>query len=105
MGACRSMAPVSAERVQFRIHGEHPPRAVEFDPAWRAVYLRLRDGDVVRSEELAEGVVLDRGAAGEILGVEIVGLGVARCEAVLRDLRSAYLEQAPELASVEVVAA
>lgn len=99
------MGTVKQEPVEFRIHGPRPPCAVEFDPEWRAVYLRLREGAVSRSEEIADGVVLDRGQGDVILGIEIVGLGVERCASVLRDLREAYLAEAPELGAVEVVAA
>lgn len=60
---------------------------------------------VDRSEEVAEGVVIDRGSDDAIVGIEIVGLGAARCAQVLADPRRAYLDEAPELASVEVVAA
>lgn len=99
------MGVVDEQRVEFRIQGPRPPLTVEFDPRWRAVYLRFHDGEVLRSEEVQGGVVLDRGRDDRILGVEIVGLGAERCAAVLEALRRVYLREAPALAAVEVVAA
>jgi uncharacterized protein YuzE len=40
-----------------------------------ALYLRLDESVVTESEELQPGVVLDYDAGGQVVGVEILGLG------------------------------
>lgn len=39
-----------------------------------ALYLRLDDSEIVESEEVAHGVVLDYNDKNELVGVEILGL-------------------------------
>ncbi len=47
---------------------------LEIDPHASAAYLRLAAGDVVRSITVAPGVVVDLGAGGEAVGVELLGV-------------------------------
>lgn len=47
---------------------------LQLDAAADAAYLRLLETDVVESEEVAPGVVLDFDAEGAVVGVEVVGL-------------------------------
>lgn len=49
----------------MRLHVDH-----EAD----ALYLRLDEGRVLESEQVAPGVVLDYNAEGQVVGVEILGL-------------------------------
>ena len=44
----------------------------EYDRDVDAAYLTLARGKVVESDEVSPGVVLDRGARGQILGIEIL---------------------------------
>ena len=46
--------------------------SLEFDPEANALYLRLGEGKVVRSEPVSETVILDLGEGGEVLGIEIL---------------------------------
>lgn len=39
-----------------------------------ALYFRLDDSEIVESEEVSPGLVLDYNPAGEVVGVEILGL-------------------------------
>lgn len=39
-----------------------------------ALYLRLDDSDIVESEEVKDGIILDYNAAGQVVGVEILYL-------------------------------
>jgi len=44
---------------------------IRYDRAADAVYVRLSDGRVARSEEVEEGIIVDYDADGRVLGVEI----------------------------------
>jgi uncharacterized protein YuzE len=39
-----------------------------------ALYLRLDDSEIIESEEVKDGIILDYNAAGQIVGVEILYL-------------------------------
>jgi len=39
-----------------------------------ALYLRLDDSEIVESEEVKDGIVLDYNAVGQVIGVEILYL-------------------------------
>ena len=45
---------------------------IRYDRAADAVYVRLSDGRVARSEEVEEGIIVDYDADGRVLGVEIL---------------------------------
>ena len=50
--------------------------SIQIDPRHRALYIYLRPiraGGVTKTEQLAEGLMADLGANGEILGVEVLG--------------------------------
>lgn len=36
------------------------------------MYIKLKDGPFARSEEIKEGIILDLGPKGELLGIEIL---------------------------------
>lgn len=45
---------------------------IEYDQQADAMYIRLRSGTVVESEEVRPGVVFDFDADGKVLGIEMV---------------------------------
>ena len=47
---------------------------VQYDPSADAMYIRLADGEVVDSDEVRDGVVLDYDASGRVLGIEVLNL-------------------------------
>ena len=47
---------------------------IEFDPVVDALYVRLTDQDIIESEEVQPGVILDFDAAGEVVSVEILSV-------------------------------
>jgi uncharacterized protein YuzE len=57
-----------------------------------ALYLRLDESRILESEEVSPGVVLDFNEAGQVVGVEVLGL-LARSPGI--DLARIVLETAP----------
>ena len=47
---------------------------IEFDPVVDALYVRLTDQDIIESEEVQPGVILDFDASGKVVGVEILSV-------------------------------
>ncbi|MGC9523727.1 MAG: DUF2283 domain-containing protein [Anaerolineae bacterium] len=45
---------------------------ITLDPKADAVYIRLQEGEFVANREVAEGVILDIGENGVVLGIEIL---------------------------------
>ncbi len=45
---------------------------INYDPRADALYIKLADGEFAENREPVEGLVLDVGAGGEILGIEIL---------------------------------
>ena len=45
---------------------------IEYDPKADAMYIRLAAGEVVDSDEVRPGVVLDLDAQGRVLGIEML---------------------------------
>ncbi|MEK7241785.1 MAG: DUF2283 domain-containing protein [Planctomycetota bacterium] len=45
---------------------------ITYDPQADAMYIKLKEGQFARNEEVKEGVVLDLGPKGELLGIEIL---------------------------------
>ena len=45
---------------------------IEYDQLADAMYIRLREGDSVESEEIQENMILDFDAEGHVLGIEII---------------------------------
>ncbi len=39
-----------------------------------ALYVRLDDGEIVESEEVSEGIILDFNAQGKVIGIEMLFL-------------------------------
>ena len=46
--------------------------SVEFDPEVSAMYLRLKEGKVTKSEPIADNIVVDLDENGEVVGIEIL---------------------------------
>lgn len=44
----------------------------KYDPEADALYLRLADANIVESEEVRPGIVLDLDADGRVVGIEIL---------------------------------
>ncbi|RLI09921.1 DUF2283 domain-containing protein, partial [Candidatus Bathyarchaeota archaeon] len=45
---------------------------VKYDRAADSLYIKLKEGKVVESDEVAPGVILDFDEEGEVVGMEIV---------------------------------
>jgi uncharacterized protein YuzE len=45
---------------------------VEYDPAANAAYIRFSSEQVLESEEVADGIVLDYDTEGHIVGMEVL---------------------------------
>ncbi|MBI2908158.1 MAG: DUF2283 domain-containing protein [Chloroflexi bacterium] len=52
-----------------------------------ALYLRLDESAIVESEEVKPGLIVDYDANGNVVGVEILGLGKRVPESMLRSLQ------------------
>jgi uncharacterized protein YuzE len=46
----------------------------QYDPRADALYITLSKGAVIDSDEVCDGVVLDYGADGRVLGIEVLNL-------------------------------
>ncbi|MBI4287875.1 MAG: DUF2283 domain-containing protein [Chloroflexi bacterium] len=44
------------------------------DPEADALYLKLKEGKVAKTEELADGIIVDLDEAGAVLGIEVLWL-------------------------------
>jgi len=58
----------------FRSQVESRPMKVRYDQAADAVYVRLDDSEVVESEEVQPGLVVDFNRDNQIVGIEILGV-------------------------------
>jgi len=47
---------------------------LKVDPEAAALYLRLDDSQIIESEEVAPGIVLDYSGQNQVVGVEILGV-------------------------------
>ena len=45
---------------------------ITYDPEADAMYIKLKEGQFARNEEIKEGIILDLGPEGELLGIEIL---------------------------------
>ncbi|RLE81578.1 MAG: DUF2283 domain-containing protein [Thermoprotei archaeon] len=45
---------------------------ISYDPEADALYIKLKDDKVLKSEEAKEGVIVDLNKQGEIIGIEIL---------------------------------
>jgi uncharacterized protein YuzE len=46
--------------------------SVEFDPKVNAMYIRLKEGKISKSEPLADNIVVDLDEKGEVVGIEVL---------------------------------
>jgi len=53
---------------------------VKYDRAADSLYIKLKEGKVVESDEVAPGVILDFDEKGEVIGVEIVEFSKRRID-------------------------
>ncbi len=53
---------------------------VKYDKVADALYIRLRDGKVVESDEVAPGIVVDLNENNEIVGIEILWVSKRRLD-------------------------
>jgi len=47
---------------------------IQIDGEASSVYLRLRDGRVARTDEVAPGILLDYDDQGRVVGIELIGV-------------------------------
>jgi uncharacterized protein YuzE len=52
-----------------------------------ALYLRLDDSEIVESEEVSPGVVLDFNAQNQVVGIEMLGLSLRTPQLNLQELQ------------------
>lgn len=45
---------------------------LEYDPAVDALYVRLNDHDIIESEQIKPGIILDYDEAGQVVGIEVL---------------------------------
>lgn len=45
---------------------------LEYDPTVDALYVRLNDRDIIESEQIRPGIVLDYDDAGNVVGIEVL---------------------------------
>jgi len=45
---------------------------ISYDPKHDVMYIKFSDGRIVESVEVEEGVIIDYGENGEIIGIEII---------------------------------
>ncbi len=45
---------------------------IRYDSVADALYIKLRDGKIENSEEIAPGIIVDYSKDGEIIGIEII---------------------------------
>ena len=50
---------------------------VRFDPDADALYIRLAETEIDKSEEVRPGIVLDYDVAGRVVGIEVLGAATA----------------------------
>lgn len=62
---------------------------IKIDEASDALYFRLDESPVVESEEVQPGVILDFNAAGQAVGIEILGI---KARIPLEELRRLQFE-------------
>ncbi len=46
--------------------------SIKYDRAGDVLYIKLRDGKIVESEEIGPGVIVDYNEKGEIIGIEVL---------------------------------
>lgn len=67
---------------------------LKIDEKADALYFRLDDSEIVDSEEVSSGVVLDFNKEGKIVGIEIIGLSKRTNKINLRSLQFDFTESA-----------
>lgn len=45
---------------------------ISYDNSVDALYIKLKDGEFQENKEVEEGIILDMGTKGEVLGIEIL---------------------------------
>ena len=47
---------------------------ITYDKEADAMYIKLQDGDYDMSDEISEGIILDKTESGKLLGIEVLGV-------------------------------
>ena len=47
---------------------------IEYDPTADALYVRLSEQSIIESEQIKPGIVLDYDDAGNVVGIEVLGV-------------------------------
>src|SRR6185503_7790831 len=72
-GGLQSERPSTArDHRLFRPPAERQTMKMHYDEQVDALYLSLDESDVVESEEVKPGIILDFNAAGEVVGIEVL---------------------------------
>ena len=45
-----------------------------YDKRTDAIYIKLKEDEIVESEEIEEGIIVDYNEKGEIVGIEVLGI-------------------------------
>jgi uncharacterized protein YuzE len=53
---------------------------VKYDPLADALYIRVRDGDIVDSIEVRENLVVDFDKNGEVIGIEVINFSKSKID-------------------------
>ncbi len=53
---------------------------VKYDKSVDALYIRLRDGRIVESDEVAPGIIVDFNESNEVIGIEILWVSKRRLD-------------------------
>src|SRR5688572_3359989 len=71
----------------FRPSAERQIMKMHYDEQVDALYLSLDESDVVESEEVKPGIILDFNAAGEVVGIEVLDVKRRVPSADLKELK------------------
>lgn len=53
---------------------------MKYDPLADALYIRVRDGDIVDSIEVRENLVVDFDKNGEVIGIEVINFSKSKID-------------------------
>jgi len=53
---------------------------VKYDPLADALYIRVRDGDIVDSIEVRENLIVDFDKNGEVIGIEVINFSKSKID-------------------------
>lgn len=53
---------------------------MKYDPLADALYIRVRDGDIVDSIEVRENLIVDFDKNGEVIGIEVINFSKSKID-------------------------